>query len=173
MRSSSVENLSEHSAQSAMLAHALAVIGNTFFSKSFNPERAAILALFHDSSEVITGDLPAPIKYFNPEINAAYKGLEKVANDKLVSMLPKQMQQHYGELLNADKDMPENLLVKHADKLCAYLKCVEETKTGNSEFIRAKNIILADLKSRNSEEVNYFLENFASGYELTLDELES
>lgn len=172
MRSVTKENIAEHTQQVALIAHALAVIGNTYFGKTYDANLAVSLALFHECSEVITGDLPTPIKYFNPQISTAYKKLEKVANDKLVSLLPDKMQGQYDKLLNANKQQPEYTLVNNADKLCAYLKCVEEVRLGNNEFSKAKNTIYAELKNRNSQEIDFFLKNFSAGYELTLDELD-
>ena len=171
MHSTTEENIMEHSTIVAMLAHNLALVGNTYFGKHYNAERAAVLGLFHESAEVVTGDLPTPIKYYNPQINEAYKELEAVAEQKLLSMLPQELQPLYAPLVSADRTTEEYRLMKYADKLAAYLKCVEEIKVGNSEFARAKEALERDLKGFASPEVNYFLQHFAEGYRLTLDEL--
>lgn len=172
MRSNDNENIMEHSAQVAVIAHALAVIGNTYFSKNYDEKQIAVLALFHETSEVITGDLPTPVKYYNPEIRDAYKALEDVANDKLLNMLPKEMRPIYQNLLKPDKNCPEAKLVKYADKLSAYIKCLTELKSSNNEFKKAKNSIEKELNFISSEEVRYFINNFIKPYTLTLDELD-
>lgn len=172
MRSTESENIMEHSAQVAIIAHALAVIGNTYFGKNHDEDRVAVLALFHETSEVITGDLPTPIKYFNPEIRDAYKSLEHIANDKLLGMLPPEMKPSYERVINAEKQDDEAKLVKYADKLSAYLKCLSELKAANGEFKKAKNSIEKELAAMESQEVKFFLENFVKPYTLTLDELD-
>lgn len=172
MRSTERENLMEHSAQVAIIAHALAVIGNTYFGKNYDEKSVAALALFHDTGEVITGDLPTPVKYYNPEIRDAYKAVEEVATDKLLGMLPKEMRLSYEAMLSPDKDSPESRLVKYADKLSAYIKCLTELKSSNNEFKKAKNSIEKELNFISSEEVRYFMNNFIKPYTLTLDELD-
>jgi 5'-deoxynucleotidase len=166
------ENIQEHSLQVAMIAHCLAVVGNQWFGRSVNPDRVALLAIYHEVSEVITGDLATPIKYFNPKINSAYKELESIANEKLLSMLPSQMRDTYRALLfPGDADREAETLVKAADRLCAWLKCVEELKAGNREFEKAERSVYARLMEMGLPEVEYFIEEFAPGYSLTLDEL--
>ena len=172
MRSTQQENIKEHSCQVAMIAHALAVIGNCYFNKNYDAEKAAIYALFHEASEVITGDLPTPIKYFNPEINKAYKELEEVANQKLLGMLPKEMQEVYRPVICADKNEEEAKLAKYADKISAYIKCLTELKSSNNEFKKAKSSIEKELNFIDSQEVRYFLNNFIKPFNLTLDELD-
>ena len=172
MRNVTSENIQEHSLQVAMIAHGLALIKNRLFQGAINAERVALLAIFHDSNETITGDLPTPIKYFNPEIKMAYKQIERVAEEKLVDMLPEALKGDYESLI-LDRDAEAELyaIVKAADKICAYLKCVEELSAGNSEFEKAKNAIEKTIKEMDRPEVNYFMETFVPSFELTLDEL--
>lgn len=165
------ENIAEHSAQVAFVAHALATISNTYFANNLNADSIAVKALFHETSEVLTGDLPTPIKYFNPEIRDAYKNLEKGANEKLLAHLPAELQQTFGEIVNND-DPIEHAFVKYADKICAYLKCIDEEKIGNSEFAKAKQTLKKDIDEFNSKEVDWFMQNFVPAYSLTLDELD-
>ncbi|GHV26390.1 5'-deoxynucleotidase [Clostridia bacterium] len=172
MRNTTYENDQEHATQVAILAHALALIHNEHNSDALiDAQKCATLALFHDASEVITGDMATPIKYFNPEIAAAYKSLEKVAQEKLLDMLPDNLRESYRPLLLPDTTTPEWRIVKAADCLAAYLKCVDETKAGNSEFVKAKTATLNKAISLNMPEVYIFLNEFASSFGLTLDEL--
>ena len=172
MRNTREENIQEHSLQTAMIAHALALIKNRIFGGKVNAERVLALAVYHEAGEVITGDLATPIKYFNPEIKTAYKQIERVAEEKLVDMLPKALKGDYESLI-LDRDAEGELyaIVKAADKICAYLKCVEELSAGNSEFEKAKNAIEKTIKEMDRPEVNYFMETFVPSFELTLDEL--
>ena len=172
MRSNDRENIMEHSAQVSMIAHALAVIGNVYFGKNYNADKVTTLALFHETSEVITGDLPTPIKYYNPQIRDAYKAIEEVANDKLLGMLPDEMTNIYSQIIKADKDCDEMKLVKYADKLSAYIKCISELKASNNEFKKAKNSIEKEIAEIKSDEVKFFVDNFIHPYTLTLDELD-
>lgn len=172
MRSVREENIMEHSQQVAVIAHALAVINNKVFGGNVDKTKVVFLAQYHEVGEVITGDLPTPIKYFNPEIKSAYKDLEKNACERLINMLPPIMQEEYSQYIIPNEQCEEYRLVKCADRLSAYLKCVEEIKAGNSEFKKAKKSILAELKSTKSPEVDYYLKEFAPAYELTLDELD-
>ena len=170
MRNTQVENIQEHSHMVAVLAHALAVIENTYFGGTVDPGEVAVAALYHDASEIITGDMPTPIKYDNPEIRDAYKMVEAVAEQKLLSMLPDELRPAYEEIITIPN--PEiHALVKAADKLSAYLKCVEELKAGNLEFKKAKEQTYAALCQNPIPALNYFMEHFLSGFELTLDEL--
>lgn len=171
MRNTVTENIQEHSLQVAMTAHALAVIRNRFFGGNINPEKVVTLAVFHDVSETITGDLAAPIKYFNPEINDQYKKIEKVANKKLLSMLPDELKPEYKNLLTHYDESAEWKIVKAADKISAYLKCVEELKAGNREFSKAKRAIEKEIRKLQFPEVNYFMKTFAPSFNLSLDEL--
>jgi len=172
MRSVSNENISEHSLQVAFVAHALAVIKNKKFDGELNPERIAILAMYHDSSEVLTGDLPTPIKYYNPDIAKEYKKIEAAAEQRLLSMLPEEFQEDFAPYLLSESAHPEDAaIVKQADCICAYLKCLEELSAGNHEYALAKKRLDVTLKERYSPEMDYFLHTFAPSFELTLDEI--
>ena len=171
MRNVSRENIMEHSLQVAMIAHGLAIINNRIFNGDANPEKTALYAIYHDSNETITGDLPTPIKYFNPEIQTSYKGLEEVSKDKLVSLLPAAIQEDYKKVLFYDENSLEGRLVKAADKICAYIKCVEESKAGNGEFQKAQQSILNKINNIKLPEVDYFMNHFMDNFSLTLDEL--
>ncbi|HHY82660.1 MAG TPA: 5'-deoxynucleotidase [Clostridiales bacterium] len=172
MRNVRQENIQEHSLQAAMIAHSLAVIKNKLFGGMVDPERVLLLAVYHEASEVITGDLATPIKYFNPEIRKAYKDIEKVANERLFSMLPEELKPDYESVFFPVQEDDEHWkLVKAADKICAYLKCIEELKAGNAEFSKAEKAIQRDLAELSRPEVNYFLEQFLHSFYLTLDEL--
>ena len=172
MRSVQEENIMEHSYQVATIAHALAVINNKILGGDINVEKVVLMAQYHEVSEVITGDLPTPIKYFNPEIHMAYKDLEKDAERRLLGMLPEDLKGYYAEYVSPDTDSAEYKMVKSADRLAAYLKCIEEVRSGNAEFKKAKKSIEKDLKALGSAEVDYYLKHFAPAYELTLDELD-
>ncbi|MEA4816044.1 MAG: 5'-deoxynucleotidase [Lachnospiraceae bacterium] len=171
MRNLQKENLNQHSMETAMLAHALCVISNTYFGGSLNCERAAVLALFHDCSEIITGDLPTPVKYYSPNIKTAYSEIENDAKMRILSMLPDKMQPTYNSLFfKSNEDSLVFTMVKAADKLSAYIKCIEEMKTGNSEFKEAGESIKKQLREMKLPEVDFFMENFIESYGLTLDE---
>ena len=177
MRNTVPENVQEHSHQVAVIAHALAVIRNRFFGGTLNPEHIALLALYHDASETLTGDLPTPIKYFSPQISAAYQDLEQVARDRILAMLPEELQGEYRGILDPDEHGEEAAILKAADRLSALLKCVEEEKNGNREFQKARASILERVKEmcgpdgKAMPEVTYFLDHFAGSFEKTLDEL--
>jgi len=172
MRNSIPESLAEHTAEAAVIAHALAVIGNTVFGKTYDPDRVAALALFHDAPEVFTGDLPTPIKYFSPEMKQGYDKIEAQAIDKLLSKLPKELRASYEPLLApAEADAETKRLVKIADKLCAYIKCLTEEAGGNREFLSARRTIEADLDKMDSDELRYFRENLLDAFSLTIDEM--
>jgi 5'-deoxynucleotidase len=171
MRNTRTENIAEHSLEVSILAHALAPIGTVIFSRGLDAERAAVLAMYHDSNEIITGDLPTPVKYNNPRIKEAYHDLEAVSREKLVSLLPGELRDEYrGIFFPGDSDRELMPIIKAADKLSAYIKCVEEERAGNSEFNRAAASTLEALKKMDLREVDYFLENFMESYSLTLDE---
>jgi Predicted hydrolases of HD superfamily len=170
MRNINSENLSEHSAEVAMITHALAVIGNTMFGKSYDVGQAVTAALFHDVPEVYTGDLPTPVKYFNENMRENYKVIENNAIEKLLNKLPEEMRCAYNDIFYPD-DSEIIKLVKISDKLCAYIKCVEEEKSGNNEFVKAKESLLNALKEYTSCELDYFISNFLPAFELTLDEM--
>ncbi len=172
MRSISTENISEHSLQVAFVAHALAVIKNKKFGGELNPERIALLGMYHDTSEVLTGDLPTPVKYFNPEIAKEYKKIEAIAEKRLLSMLPEEFQEDFAPYLVSESAHPEDAaIVKQADTICAYLKCLEELGAGNHEYALAKKRLDVTLKERHSPEMEYFLTVFAPSFELSLDEI--
>ena len=170
MRNSRMENIQEHSHMVAVLAHALAVIRRDALGLPCDPNACAAAALFHDAPEIFTGDLPTPIKYYNPAIRDAYRQVESVAADKLLTMLPPEMQGAYAPLVRGAEGEVHRL-VKAADKLAAYIKCLEELEAGNGEFANAAQETLAALKKMELREVSYFLEHFAEGFGLTLDEL--
>lgn len=172
MRSVREENIMEHSQQVALFAHALAVINNKVFKGAADAGKTVLYAVYHECSEVLTGDLPTPIKYFNNSIHGAYKQLEDRAVDKLVDTLPEELKGELALSMKPDTDSEEYKLMKAADRLAAYVKCLEELRCGNSEFARAKKSIEDDLKGRNIPEVNYFFEHFIPAFSLTLDELE-
>ncbi len=173
MRNIRTENIQEHSLQVAQIAHALALLKNRLFEGSVDPQRVAVLAMYHDVGEVITGDLPTPIKYFNPQIKTAYDQVEDVARQKLFDLLPDVLKPDYEALLfPQQRDKPHWQLVKAADKICAYLKCVEELTAGNEEFVKAEKAIKADIDNLNLPEVAYFMENYVPSFSLTLDELD-
>ena len=172
MRSVREENIMEHSEQVAMLTHALAVINNKVFGGSADAGKAVIYAVYHECSEVMTGDLPTPIKYFNNSIHGAYKELEDRACDKLLATLPNELQGEMENFMKPDTASVEYKLMKAADRRAAYIKCLEELRSGNGEFAKAEKSIKADLLSRRMPEVDYFFERFISAFELSLDELE-
>ncbi|ARA75748.1 5'-deoxynucleotidase [Pectobacterium brasiliense] len=172
MRNVRTENVSEHSLQVAFVAHALAVIKNRKFDGNLNAERIALLAMYHDASEVLTGDMPTPIKYYNAQIAHEYKKIEKIAQQKLIEMLPEELQQDYRMLLDDNyTSEEERAIVKQADALCAYLKCLEELSAGNAEFTLAKARLEKTLQLRHSPEMDYFMTVFVPSFSLSLDEI--
>lgn len=172
MHSTYPENIQEHSLRVAMVAHMLAVIRNRLFSGSVSPERTATLALYHDVGEVLTGDLPTPVKHSSTEIQTAYKTLENTAVCKLFEMLPVELRADYRPFFQADaSDVAHRELVKAADKLCAYIKCLEELGAGNHEFSHAEHTLRETVEQIGLPEVEYFLETFIPSFRLTLDEL--
>ena len=170
MRNTAQENVQEHSHQAAVLAHAQAVIRNQRFGGHVDPGAVAVAALYHDAGEILTGDMPTPIKYHNPAIREAYKDVEAVAEQKLLAMLPEELQPVYAPILTI-RDEETVRLVKAADKLSAYIKCVEELKAGNMEFREAAAQTRSALEGYGLPEVDYFLETFLESFSLTLDEL--
>ena len=171
MRSSVPENIQEHSHMAAVLAHALGVIRRDVFGRPCDPDACAAAALFHDATEIFTGDLPTPIKYYSPAIREAYHQVEEVAADKLLGMLPGELRGAYEPLLR-EADPEIRRIVKAADKLSAYIKCLEELEAGNNEFGDADGEILEALRRMELEEVTWFLEHFAEAFGLTLDGLQ-
>ena len=172
MRSVREENIMEHSQAVTLLSHALAVIRNEVFAGKVDIAKTILYATYHETSEVMTGDLPTPIKYYNKGLHGAYKELERSACEKIVHTLPEVMQKAISPFVLADEESEEYQIVKAADRLAAYIKCLEEVKWGNSEFVKAKETIYKDLKKCDREEVKYFIKNVLPKYELTLDELE-
>ena len=174
MRNSRQENLSEHSLEVSMIAHALAVIGNTCLGKELDAQKAAVFGMYHDATEIITGDMPTPVKYYNSRIKDSYKDIEHQASRTLLSMLPERMQDAYLEIFEKkEEDAYLWKLVKAADKLSAYLKCVEEGKAGNTEFKKAREQTWAARQDNPLPALGYFMEHFLPGFELTLDELQA
>lgn len=171
MRSTRRETLAEHSLDTAILAHALAVIGQTRFQSTVSPERTAVIAMFHDASEIITGDMPTPVKYRNERITAAYKEVEAEANRSLVAMLPEDLRESYRSILeHTDEDDACLRYVKAADKLSALIKCIEERRSGNMEFADAENGLWRIAGEMRMPEVQVFLDEFLDAFSKTLDE---
>lgn len=166
------ENVQEHSLQVAMVAHALVIIGNKKFATKLDPNKAATIAIFHDASEILTGDLPTPVKYFNKEIEAEYKKIEAIAEQRMLEMVPEEFREDYQSLfISTQAEADYKLLVKAADTLCAYLKCLEEQKAGNSEFNSAKQRLEAMLDANPDPAVRYFRDCFIPSFTLDLDEI--
>ena len=172
MKNSQEESLSVHTLDTAVIAHCLGILRNKRFGGSCDTERLVLLAMYHDCSEILTGDMPTPIKYYNPEIKEAYKKVEVVANQKLLEMLPEDLREDYKPLLIHDGEDPELLLLlKAADKISALIKCVEEENAGNREFSKAKISITESINAMNLPEADTFLKEFLPSYGLTIDEL--
>ena len=171
MRNSFCENVQEHSHTVAILAHALAVIRNRYFGGDVDEGRVAVAALYHDAPEILTGDMPTPIKYHNPAIREAYHQVELVAEEKLLAMLPEDLRPGYRAALSPAAETVQTL-VRAADKLSAYIKCVEELKAGNMEFRQAAEQCKKALEENPLPEVRHFMENFMPSFSLTLDELQ-
>lgn len=172
MRNSRQENLSEHSLEVSMLAHVLAVISNERLGNNLNTEKVALLGIYHDATEIITGDMPTPIKYFNTDIQGAFKEVEKDAAVRLHSMLPEYLKNSFEDMFfPAKEDTYLWRLVKAADKLSALIKCIEEEKAGNTEFRSAKASIYRIIEDMKLKEVDIFMEEFLPAYSKTLDEL--
>lgn len=172
MRNVRTENVSEHSLQVAFVAHMLAMIKNKKFGGNVNPERIALIAMYHDASEVLTGDMPTPTKYYNPQITMEYKKIEKIAQHTLIDMLPSEFQDDFRYYIDDDTyDHTSQSIVKQADVLCAYLKTIEELSAGNNEFKLAKQRLKKTLSERHSPEMDYFMEVFVPSFSLSLDEI--
>ena len=172
MRNTEKESLDSHSKEVAVIAHALAIIGNKRFGKNYNPDRAAVLGLYHDAHEIITGDMPTPVKYQNDDILVAFKAVEDSANEKLLNKLPEDLREAFGSLLTGENEDEELLvLIKAADRLSALIKCIEERKAGNTEFKEAEKSTLKRIKKMNVPEADVFLNEFIPAYEQTLDTL--
>lgn len=170
MNNTKTENISEHSLETAILAHALVNIANVRLNEHLDADRAAVIAMFHDASEIITGDMPTPIKYYNPEIKNAYKTVEKVAEQRLLSMLPEDLQAVYRPVISNEDAVLERY-VKAADKLSALIKCIEEVRMGNNEFLKAKESTEQAIEQMELPALKVFMEECIPSYYLTLDEL--
>lgn len=177
MRNSRAETLSEHSLEVAMIAHALSVIGNVRYGHKMDAEKAALIGIYHDASEIITGDMPTPVKYYNSDIREAYKSVEHIASDRLLNKLPDDLKTEFTGIFKKNEDDPEEIymrkLVKAADKLSALIKCMEERQSGNSEFRTAESSTRKKIDELSQEcpEVRDFVEEFLPAYGKTLDEL--
>ena len=171
MRNSIHENIQEHSHMVAVIAHALGVIRRNVYGIPCDPEACATVALYHDASEILTGDLPTPIKYHDEEIMSAYRRVETIASEKLLGMLPQELQSAFEPVLVGETQRELHPIVKAADKLSAYIKCIEERKAGNNEFLNAEKQTLAAIHAYNLPEAEYFIEHFIPAFEKTLDEL--
>ena len=171
MRNTLPENDMEHALQTAMIAHAIAVMGNVRHQKHYNAEYVMALAMYHDASEVITGDLPTPVKHHNPMIRQEYSKLEDMAARRLLAMLPGDLQAYYKPLIAHDETTPEWRLVKAADRICAYVKCLEERKAGNQEFESARKSVKKFLDRVDLPEVQDFISQCVPGFAMTLDEI--
>ena len=172
MRNTRTENVEEHSYEAAVLAHALAVIENEKFGGSIDVGEVAVAALYHDAPEILTGDLPTPVKYYNPEIKTAYKAVEQTSAERLLSLLPREFQDIYRHYVSETCPPEVERVVKAADKLSAYIKCVEETKAGNHEFDDALKQVGEALEANPLKSLHYFMENFLPAFGLTLDQLQ-
>ena len=174
MKNTMRESLTEHSFDTAVIAHALAEIGNTYFGKQIDAGQIAAVALFHDTPEILTGDMPTPVKYNNPDIREAFRSVEFAAQNSLISMLPKELRPRYQVLFQFEHEQPEYYLyVKAADKISAYLKCIEEEKSGNTEFANAKEQTLQSIRALHLPEADYYMQHLAPAYQCTLDELQN
>ena len=172
MNNTRQENIAEHSLEVALLAHALVTISNTRFGTNLNADRVAVMAIFHDASEIKTGDLPTPVKYYNEEIRKSYKQIENISERKILSMLPDDLKPSYEPLIDATKaDIELEIYVKAADKLSALIKCLSELSMGNKEFVKAERTIREALDEMTLPALNVFMEEFLPAYTLTLDEM--
>ncbi|MBE6678323.1 MAG: 5'-deoxynucleotidase [Ruminococcaceae bacterium] len=169
MRCNAKENLAEHSLEVAIIANALANIGNTYFNKNYSSDRIALKALFHDATEIMTGDLPTPIKYYNSDIRNAYATVEKCAQDKVLSLLPQELIEKYEDAFILDED--EKILIKAADKLCAYIKCANEVRSGNIEFSHAAKTTKSAIEAFDCQELKYFCKHFLEAFFEPLDNI--
>ncbi len=171
MRNTQPENLQEHSYMVAVLAHGLALVRREILGLPADPDKAAAAALFHDAAELFTGDMPTPVKYFDPELRAAYRRVEEASEEQLLSLLPAPLQPAYRPLLTEHPDCETRALVHAADKLAAYVKCLEELRAGNREFAPAAKQTMEKLQAMDRPEVAWFLEHCVPSFGLTLDEL--
>ncbi len=171
MRNTFSDNLAEHSLDTAVIAHSLCVIGNTYFGKNLNAERCALLSLYHDTSEIITGDMPTPVKYYSETLRSLYKDIEKEATSELVSKLPDEMQDTYSSIFSCEgEDEIYKPYIKCADKLSALIKCIQECESGNREFKQALDSQLKALENIDLKECKVFIEHFIPAFYKSLDE---
>lgn len=170
MRNTHPENLADHSHETAVIAHALALIGNRKLGKHYNAERAALLGLYHDAPEILTGDMPTPVKYHDAEMKNAYRRVEEKAQDTLIDKLPDYLQDDFREILRGEGEAELCVLVRAADKLCALIKCIEEEKAGNTEFVQAGRSTRRILEELHCPEAEIFVREFLPAYSMTLDE---
>ena len=172
MRNTIPESLSDHTMDVVLIAHALAVIANLYFGKDIDENRTALLAAFHDAPEILTGDMPTPVKYYDPQVKEAYARVEQAATEKMLKTLPDEMRRHYRDLVtgNAPLDTELHRYVKAADKISALIKCIEEEQMGNKDFVKAKEATLRIITELAMPEVEFFMEHFMPGYYRTLDE---
>jgi len=172
MRNTVSDNLQEHCLQTAMIAHALALIDKKLFEGTLDPDKAAVFAMYHDAAEIITGDMPTPVKYFNENMRDTYRVIEEQANDKLLSMLPSELKEDYSSIVKYEEENEEyKNIVKAADKISAYIKCLEEERCGNNDFKAARKTLLQAIKKLDMKCVGYFMDNFIGGFEKPIDEL--
>ena len=171
MRNFRTENVSEHSLEVAVIAHALAEIGVTYFNKTYNPADIVLKAIYHDVSEIFTGDLPSPIKYYTEEMKKSYKSIESEAESNLLSKLPDELKESYKKIITHDENSEEYKIIKSADRLCAYIKCIEEINSGNREFTKAEEDIYKTLDINSIDELKYFIDNFLPYFSNTIDEI--
>lgn len=172
MRSIKEENVSEHSLDVAVIAHALTIIQKKRLYKNTDPYKTVLYAIYHDASEILTGDMPTPVKYFNPAMKLAYKEVEHSANKSLLKLLPEDFYEDFeSALIPQNEDVEIWKTIKAADKISAYIKCLEEEKSGNKEFVKAKQSILNEINKMDREDVKIFMDEFLEGYSLTLDEM--
>ncbi len=171
MRNTRTENICEHSLDVAMIAHALGVINNVYFQGDLDANRLALMGMYHDTTEIITGDMPTPVKYYNPLIRSVYKEVESIAKNELLSGMPQEMRPYYAALLqDTEEEAVLWLYVKAADKMSAYIKCLEEARMGNMDFAKAAEATRKAIEDMKLPEAEYFLEQFIPAYLMTLDE---
>lgn len=169
MRNMFPENLSSHSWETSVLTHALAIIGNRVFGKNYDTEKLVLFAIYHDVSEILTGDLPTPVKYYNNDIKTAYKKIEEKAEEKILSLLREDFREDFENLLSLSGE--EHKIVKSADKLCAYIKCLDELSASNKEFVKAEKTIRESLEDTDCEEACYFIKHYLDAFEKPLDDI--
>ena len=171
MRNTEQESLTAHCFEVAIIAHGIAILSNKRLGTDYDAEKVAVLGLFHDAAEILTGDMPTPVKYYNPDIKNAYKKVEAEAENQLISMLPEDVKEEYKEIIKPE-DMELRKIVKAADKISALIKCIEEEKAGNREFVKAKETTEEGIRKLNCPAAELFMEEYLEAYYLTLDQLQ-